>query len=337
MGKKKFAQKPRTGRRNNFSGFANAGFGADLSPAFLKEIQARAVPTPDEELAYAGIIDREIRRILRISPSRPILWQEIDKRELLRKFSGKARRAFDAMVVRNIRLVISIANRFSSFGAVTKADQVGFGIEGLFQAILRFDPKRKLRFSTYASWWIRHYISRASHDLGPTVRTPIHMVERQITLRRLVNRFYAKHGRNPTVAELAQLADCKPTDIENAQKNQVSVMSLNRKVRESDSAPAHNDEYLDFLVAPEESSPDDEIGKKEDIVRLRLAMERVLSDRERAVLELRFNGGLTLQEIGQRGFVASVQEGRTEPLSRERIRQIEAGALQKLKNALVAP
>ncbi len=330
-------------RKITHKGFGHFGYGRDLSPVFLKDIQAHLVPTPEEERAYGKIINREVHWILRLPSRRPIPWEEFDKREVLRQFRGKARKAFDDMVVRNLRLVLAIANRYGSCGAVNLADVVGFGIEGLLQAVLRFDPKRKVRFSTYATWWIRHYITRSLHDFGPTVRTPVHMMERQNNLTRLVSKFYAKHGREPTSDELSQLADCKPADIENAVKNKVVVMSLNQSqsYRYHHSVihdrPSSKRDFIDELSDSKQALPEDELGKKEELVQLRRAMERALSERERTVLELRFDNGLTLQEIGSRGLVGSIQDGRHGSLSRERIRQIEAEALKKLRCVLSEP
>ncbi len=231
--------------------------------------------------------------------------------------------AREAFARANLRLVISIARRYSK-GPMALADLIQEGNLGLLKAVDRFDHRRGFRFSTYASWWIRHSVGRALADKGREVRVPVHMVDATYRLKKARRDLTSRLGRQPTDVELAKEAEI-PLD----KLHQMSRLLLGHPV--SMNQPVSNDDerpMVEVFQDPqsEEESPIEAIDK--DIVARELrSVIGELSSIETDVVRRRF--GLdgtseeTLQEIAD-------SYGR----SRERIRQIQAGALKKLRVAL---
>lgn len=278
----------------------------------------------DEEAVNAAaayldddIADDSVRLYLREIGKIPLLTAD-EELTLARKVVAGDRHAKDKMAEANMRLVVSIAKRYVGRG-LDLLDLIQEGNTGLLRAVEKFDPSKGFKFSTYATWWIRQAITRAIADQARTIRIPVHMVETINKLLRTQRRLTQELNREPTNEEIAKAMEIEVDKVEHIMKIKQDISSLDASIRddEEDSVLADFIEDED-TVSPEESATGQLL--KEQVK----DMLSALTDREQKILKLRF--GLedgkshTLEEVGQEFSV-----------TRERIRQIEAKALAKLR------
>lgn len=263
------------------------------------------------------ITDDPVRMYLKEIGRIPLLTYE-EEVELAKRIETGDQRAKDQLAEANLRLVVSIAKRYVGRG-MQFLDLIQEGNMGLIKAVDKFEHKKGFKFSTYATWWIRQAITRAIADQARTIRIPVHMVETINKLVRAQRQLVQELGRDPLPEEVAELMNMDVEKVREVQKIAQEPVSLETPIGEEE------DSHLgDFI-------PDEEILSPSDAATNTMLREQLISvldtltDRERKVLALRF--GLddgrtrTLEEVGQAFDV-----------TRERIRQIEAKALRKLKH-----
>ena len=271
----------------------------------------------DEKVYMDDIADDSVRLYLREIGKIPLLNAEEELALAQRVVAGE-KRAKDKMAEANMRLVVSIAKRYVGRG-LDLLDLIQEGNTGLLRAVEKFDPDKGFKFSTYATWWIRQAITRAIADQARTIRIPVHMVETINKLLRTQRRLTQELNREPTNEEIAKEMEIEVEKVEHIMKIKQDISSLDASVRddEEDSVLADFIEDED-TISPEESATNQLL--KEHVK----DMLGALTEREQKILKLRF--GLedgkshTLEEVGQEFSV-----------TRERIRQIEAKALAKLR------
>lgn len=320
-------------RRNAWSvGMMPTGLAQrDLDPIFLKGVGRFKIPNIKEMYALGRIIQTGVRRILGAQGKR-VSWKRLPPQKIIKQFRKKEKAAFDEVILRNLRLVIALTKRFG-YAQMSEADLVGYGVEGMMIAALRYDPKRKLRFSTYASWWIRHCMLRACQDYGQTVRTPVHAAESRRKVLKVMREFSQTHGHEPTRDQLVAATGMPRSKIENLLANTVTVFSLNKGVftdKEDSVTRTTFEEMIPDGVFP---SPYEEAAKRIDVARIQKAMRTVLNERERTVLNLRFYKEITLKAAAAHPDMMALRDS-DQALSRERVRQIQDEALTKLRAAL---
>jgi len=287
----------------------------DALGVYLRDIGRHRLLTAEEEVRLAKQIesgveaDRRLALEKRLSPA---------KKRALDRRCRQAGAARETMVRANLRLVISIARRYRPTG-IPLVDLIQDGNIGLIRAVKKFDWRRGLKFSTYATWWIRQAVQRGVADRGRTIRLPVHVQEALFRLRRAEAELEAEEGRKATVTEVAENARLTPERVRELQGLASATVSLETPVN-------RKGEIVLRDLIPDESATEQfdlalsDAGREEI-----LDVLNTLDERERDILELRF--GLTgeeprtLEEVGERFG-----------LTRERIRQIEQRALTKLRH-----
>lgn len=284
-----------------------------------EEVEEEDIESVDQTDFSDDISDDSVRLYLREIGKIPLLKPDEELALAQRVVKGE-KKAKDKMAEANMRLVVSIAKRYSGRG-LDFLDLIQEGNTGLLRAVEKFDPDKGFKFSTYATWWIRQAITRAIADQARVIRIPVHMVETINKLLRTQRRMTQELNREPTIEELAKELDMEPAKVEYVIKIKQDIHSLDAGVgrdgEEEDSVLG------DFIEDEDMASPVDSAADQ-------LLKEQVqevlgsLSEREQKILRMRF--GLddgkshTLEEVGQEFSV-----------TRERIRQIEAKALAKLR------
>ena len=278
----------------------------------------------DEELAITAenvdaFADDSVRLYLREIGKIPLLTPE-EEADLAQRIVKGDKKAKDKMVESNMRLVVSIAKRYGGRG-LDFLDLIQEGNTGLLRAVEKFDPEKGFKFSTYATWWVRQAITRAIADQARTIRIPVHMVETINKVLRTTRKLTSELNREPTNEEIAKELDMEPEKVDYVMRIKQDIASLDASVgREGDD----EDSVLgDFVEDEERDSPEDSAANQ--ILKEQLSeIIATLTDREQKIIRLRFGigGGRphTLEEVGNEFDV-----------TRERIRQIEAKALSKLR------
>lgn len=297
--------------------FANASHAKINDPVkmYLKEIGQIPLLDPKEE----PIIARQIQEGEQAKEDikNPDLSEEEKKK--LAKIIADGEEAKQTLISSNLRLVVSIAKKYVGRGMLF-LDLIQEGNCGLIKAVEKFDYTKGFKFSTYATWWIRQSITRAIADQARTIRIPVHMVETINKLTRIQRQLVQDLGRDPMPEEIAEkMENISAEKVREIQKIALDPVSLETPIGEED------DSHLgDFIEDKDTLSPDDYTNNqllKDEIN----AVLQGLTEREEKVLRLRFgllDGRIrTLEEVGKEFNV-----------TRERIRQIEAKALRKLKN-----
>ena len=270
-----------------------------------------------EALAESVASGDSLRQYLREIGKTPLLTPD-EEQELARRVSEGDEDAIVRMADSNLRLVVSIAKHYRDRGLPLQ-DLIQEGNLGLLKAIEKFDYTRGYKFSTYATWWIRQAISRSIADNARTIRVPVHMVETINRIRRESRLLQQELGREATETELAEASGLTVEKLREVLKITPDPVSLDTPVGEDEDSPLSS-----FITAGTQAEPEKatEAALLKEQVRQLLG---TLDERERRVLELRYGIGgdraRTLEEVGKEFGV-----------TRERIRQIEAKALRKLRH-----
>ncbi|MCB2188209.1 MAG: sigma-70 family RNA polymerase sigma factor [Deltaproteobacteria bacterium] len=338
--------------------------GLDTPVTYFKEVEGRELLTPERELALGKTIQegrneilnksleiirsfgdtldtcRRIEDWLEDSHKSPLSVEDVmaEAKDMVHRCAARLRKekpdvdqlvadierarsevenAVQEMVEANLRLAVSIAKKYT-FRGLSFADLIQEGNIGLMKAVNRYDYRTGYRFSTFASWWIRQTISRAIYDQARTIRIPIHLLELRSKYFRVYYGLLKELGREPTPKEVAEKVGIDEDKVKEIVNLTLDSTSLESPVGDD------GDELGDFIENKDAECPFEKVGESEMHVHLECALDS-LDARERRILEMRFGLGdedeHTLEEVGQ-----------VFHLSRERVRQIEKKALQRLRH-----
>jgi len=288
----------------------------DLVRLYLTDIGQYALLTKDDEVRLAKAIEAGKEAVAEMAK---IKAPTATKRRELRKAIREGEVAERAFVQSNLRLVVSIAKKYQASG-LPLLDLIQEGNLGLMHAVEKFDWRKGFKFSTYATWWIRQAITRGIANTGRTIRLPVHAGDTLARLQKARSRLELKFGRTATLAELAKEVEMPEDKVTEALRFAAEPLSLSEPLREDGDA-----ELGDVVEDRSAESPFETAATAllpEEIQRLLAPLD----EREREILRLRFGlggsgEGRTLEEVGEHFN-----------LTRERIRQIEARAMSKLRH-----
>ena len=286
----------------------------DTVGLYLKEAGRVPLLTQQEEIEITQRIERGREAMTRLAQGG--LTEE--ERERLRWEIQDGWDAREHLITANARLVISVAKKYMGRG-VPFLDLIQEGNIGLMRAAKKFDYTRGYKFSTYATWWIRQAVTRAIADQGRTIRVPVHMGDQVSRMLRIQHQLKQKYGRDPTMEEVAEALDVPPKKVEEMIQLARHPLSLQMPIGEE-----ADDDVLGDFIEDENSPPPDETAANNLLHEQLTSILDSLPPREARILQLRYGlldgQYLTLNEVGQKMGV-----------TRERVRQIEAQALRRLR------
>jgi RNA polymerase primary sigma factor len=287
----------------------------DLTRRYLAELGSYPLLTAEDEADLAKAIADGRAAESRLAAGVAVSRRERTRLQARIAAASEARRRF---IQSNLRLVVSIAKRYQT-PTMSLLDLIQEGNLGLMRAVEKFDHRKGFKFSTYATWWIRQAIGRGIADKGRTIRLPSHLMDTLATLSRSSSMLLKSLGREPTTTELSADTGIPLDKVEAALRAAPDLVSLSAAVGDEG-----DHELGDLLADPTSEAPFDAAAAAIERADLRALLGH-LDERERAILSLRFglddDRPLTLDEVGRRFN-----------LTRERIRQIEAKALTKLRH-----
>ena len=290
---------------------------AEDAEEILPALDDAQIGALEQELSAEGVaLEDPVKTYLKEIGQVPLLsaQQEMELARAAQAGNEEARRKLSEA---NLRLVVSVAKRYAGRG-LPFLDLIQEGNLGLMKAAEKFEPERGFKFSTYATWWIRQSITRAIADQGRTIRIPVHLVENINRVKKTAGELLRKNGREPTVEEIAVRMDLEPDKVRELLQLAQDPVSLETPVGEEEDA------HLEDFIQDEEAGVPVEKAGRQLLHRELLNVLKSLTPREERVITLRFGledgRSRTLEELGREFNV-----------TRERVRQIEAKALRKLR------
>ena len=309
----------RRSERMSADGASDVGNTADTVRMYLKEIGRVDLLTTDDERRLAQAIDEGHRAAVAVDQHHGKAIPAAENRRLMRTVTA-GQTAKSELIQANLRLVVSIAKRYSGRG-MQFLDLIQEGNMGLMRAVDKFDHTKGFKFSTYATWWIRQAITRSIADQARTIRIPVHMVESMNRVLRTQRQMHQELEREPTLDELADRCALSPDRIREILRISQDPLSLDSPVGEEEDSS-----FADFIPDLSAEVPADMATRS----MLTKAVEEALgelSEREREIVRMRFGlddgQARTLEDVGKEFRV-----------TRERVRQIEAKTLAKLRHPM---